>query len=653
VVQAQQGRAPAGGAGIRVSATDDPAELEADRVADRIGDPRAPEAVMAELGPGRPLDGDSASRLGAAMEDDFGDVRIHTDGAATRKAAELDACAFTVGGHVAFAAGEYRPGTPEGDALLAHELAHVQQQRAAAKAPVSKRRDEAAPDEAHEADADGAAAGVLARLYGAGAELERAPRAETVRTRATVASGYALQRKDGKEDAGVKAQAREDTPLVAEIKKALAAKDLAGVFRKLRDSRPTPEEQQEILKALEAAAPAFSNDDLWLAKRLLAGNAADPKAAPTDDSRMFTDPDPDPGTKSPIQTEVHFVAGRSSRRALVIGGVHGSEPEGEVVVRQLIEALKKARTKPFFTVVLIPRLIDRSRQDPKPKSRNAAYREVADQTAKGSAGDSSKGTGSEGNIEVEPNRNFPLPGTSYSSYKKKGHLEFWDGKKKEVRAPKDIVTIEGKGKGTKENRSKAVASEKMLPENRLLVHLIERFQPERLVSVHQHRVSGSRGNGAGVFVDPRRPATKRSADDGFDSKSDQALTPEGQQDDKLAVAMRDSIQKGAEVNGLRKKDTDPLAGNDVPLPGAKRTNSPTVHYKTEAHGEGNSLGDYAPVEVKEGGAWDRPAIGTITIEIPQYDKTKKDQAADLAKLEAIEVATLQSIFLEDPTKATP
>ena len=78
-----------------------------------------------------------------------------------------------------------------------------------------------------------------------------------------------------------------------------------------------------------------------------------------------------------------------------------------------------------------------------------------------------------------------------------------------------------------------------------------------------------------------------------------------------------------------------------------------THYKTGAHAEGNSLGDYAPVEVKEGGAGDRPAIGTITIEIPQYDKTKPDQADALSKVEAIDVAALQRIFLGDPSKVVP
>jgi hypothetical protein len=55
-------------------------------------------------------------------------VRAHTDARAAGLAAGLNARAFAVGRHVAFGAGEYRPGTPIGDALVAHELAHVVQQ---------------------------------------------------------------------------------------------------------------------------------------------------------------------------------------------------------------------------------------------------------------------------------------------------------------------------------------------------------------------------------------------------------------------------------------------------------------------------------------------------------------------------------------------
>jgi len=53
---------------------------------------------------------------------------VHDDADAARLSRGLGARAFTVGRDVFLGAGEYRPGSPDGRRLLAHELAHVQQQ---------------------------------------------------------------------------------------------------------------------------------------------------------------------------------------------------------------------------------------------------------------------------------------------------------------------------------------------------------------------------------------------------------------------------------------------------------------------------------------------------------------------------------------------
>ncbi|RZH69730.1 DUF4157 domain-containing protein, partial [Natrinema altunense] len=62
------------------------------------------------------------------MGDSLGDVRIHTGPKAAQACDQINARAFTVGNHVAFNAGEYDPSSPEGQHVLAHELAHVRQQ---------------------------------------------------------------------------------------------------------------------------------------------------------------------------------------------------------------------------------------------------------------------------------------------------------------------------------------------------------------------------------------------------------------------------------------------------------------------------------------------------------------------------------------------
>jgi len=70
----------------------------------------------------------------AAMEAGFGhsfaSVRVHADSTAGASARDVHALAYTVGEHIVFAPGYYRPAQPFGAQVLAHELTHVLQQRA-------------------------------------------------------------------------------------------------------------------------------------------------------------------------------------------------------------------------------------------------------------------------------------------------------------------------------------------------------------------------------------------------------------------------------------------------------------------------------------------------------------------------------------------
>ncbi|HEY2325606.1 MAG TPA: DUF4157 domain-containing protein [Thermoanaerobaculia bacterium] len=112
------------------------------------------------LANGRPLDNPVASRMGRAIGADVSHVRIHTDSGAADAAGRLQARAFTIGSDIAFAQGEYRPGTLTGDALLAHELAHVSQQDGASGPLLASDRDSAL-----EHDADNAAVHAMLSLW--------------------------------------------------------------------------------------------------------------------------------------------------------------------------------------------------------------------------------------------------------------------------------------------------------------------------------------------------------------------------------------------------------------------------------------------------------------------------------------------------------
>jgi hypothetical protein len=88
-------------------------------------------------GDGERIEPQTRARLEQRMQADFSDVRVHTDPRSSLVAATLGARAFTLGRHIAFAGGEYRPGTAGGERLLTHELTHALQQGGATAAPGS------------------------------------------------------------------------------------------------------------------------------------------------------------------------------------------------------------------------------------------------------------------------------------------------------------------------------------------------------------------------------------------------------------------------------------------------------------------------------------------------------------------------------------
>ncbi|MBW2258764.1 MAG: DUF4157 domain-containing protein, partial [Deltaproteobacteria bacterium] len=66
-------------------------------------------------------------RFESAFDYDFSHVRVHLGSQSAQAAEALEAHAFALGAHLFFGPGEWAPGTPGGDRILAHELTHVQQ----------------------------------------------------------------------------------------------------------------------------------------------------------------------------------------------------------------------------------------------------------------------------------------------------------------------------------------------------------------------------------------------------------------------------------------------------------------------------------------------------------------------------------------------
>jgi hypothetical protein len=116
----------------------------------------SPLAAPPLLDGGRALEPATRSSFESGFGQDFSRVRVHDDARAHEAARGMNARAYAAGDHIVFGEGQYRPETPSGQALIAHELAHsVQQAGVAMKAdgPLP-----AASDARLEAEADRAPA---------------------------------------------------------------------------------------------------------------------------------------------------------------------------------------------------------------------------------------------------------------------------------------------------------------------------------------------------------------------------------------------------------------------------------------------------------------------------------------------------------------
>jgi hypothetical protein len=90
---------------------------------------------------------------------DFSQVLVHSDAKAAKSTRAVSARAYTVGKNIVFGEAQYEPHTPSGKHLLAHELAHVVQQRYAPSPDVESISQ---PGENAEIEADRASAAVVA-----------------------------------------------------------------------------------------------------------------------------------------------------------------------------------------------------------------------------------------------------------------------------------------------------------------------------------------------------------------------------------------------------------------------------------------------------------------------------------------------------------
>jgi hypothetical protein len=93
-----------------------------------VAHPAVESTIAAARGGGRPLEPTLASQFGSALGRSVADIRVHTDQTAASLTRAVSARAFATGRDLFFAPGEYQPSSPAGRELIAHEVAHADQQ---------------------------------------------------------------------------------------------------------------------------------------------------------------------------------------------------------------------------------------------------------------------------------------------------------------------------------------------------------------------------------------------------------------------------------------------------------------------------------------------------------------------------------------------
>lgn len=164
--------------------------------------------------------------------------------------------------------------------------------------------------------------------------------------------------------------------------------------------------------------------------------------------------------------EVYYIPGTSKKRALIIGGMHGSELSSIEIADSVIDYLL-AGEKPYYSVIIIPSLF--------PDNAETARTIIKE-------GELNTGRYTDDSA-VDPNRQMPALAKAFD--------------------PDNPLDYDGR------------LIEK---ENQLLLQLIQQFNPSRIINLHAIRDTLK----GGVYADPRTDCNSIAL--GFDSDSSLAIT---------------------------------------------------------------------------------------------------------------------------------
>jgi hypothetical protein len=159
-----------------------------------------PEAAVASASASSGFAADAAivGRVAAKLGADFSNVRFHTGAESEEAAGAIGARAYTIGSDIHFGKDQYKPGSSEGDRLIAHELTHVVQQGLTGPTRQNK-LDVSQPEDPAELEADSIAEDVVGNRETATVQSGGLQKADTALSRKL--GGDVVMRSGWKHDA--------------------------------------------------------------------------------------------------------------------------------------------------------------------------------------------------------------------------------------------------------------------------------------------------------------------------------------------------------------------------------------------------------------------------------------------------------------------
>ena len=121
-------------------------------------------SAINSLGSGSPLPASERAFFEPRFGQDLSHIRVHTGGTADAASQSINARAFSLGNNIAFANGEYQPGTHSGRTLMAHEITHTLQGSRGVNQLVRRTTPEVHGND-DQFDLNSIAAGNVARFY--------------------------------------------------------------------------------------------------------------------------------------------------------------------------------------------------------------------------------------------------------------------------------------------------------------------------------------------------------------------------------------------------------------------------------------------------------------------------------------------------------